>query len=336
MLDITLGAPQAHLNLTVFPLLAAGAPELSYTLLGDALASGALRIGEVGQGTVPTLVAKNVGDTDVLVLDGEQLIGARQNRMTNRSILLPARSTTEIPVSCMEHGRWHFESDAMRPAPQHSPAKVRRKAREVEASYVRAGDVAEFSMLREAQGEVWDAIAETESNLRVHSPTGAMDALYAGAGPELEEMTRAFPHSAGQVGLLAFVDGAPIGLDVVGGRALYARLHARLLRGYVLDALDRASDHPSGRARAGHHAAPDPQGFLDAVRAAARVPAPTVGKGTYAVLAGSTIGGELLDGGAVAHLSAFPAEERPDDVRAPGREPPLPPPSVRRRHPRLD
>jgi hypothetical protein len=39
---------------------------------------------------VPELIATNRGDADVLVLDGEQLIGARQNRMTNRSILLPA------------------------------------------------------------------------------------------------------------------------------------------------------------------------------------------------------------------------------------------------------
>ncbi len=337
MLDITIGAPQTHRNLTVFPLMAAGAPELPYALLGDALEAGTVRIGEVGQGTVPTLAAKNVGDTDVLVLDGEQLIGARQNRMTNRSILLAARSTTEIPVSCMEHGRWHFESPAMQPAPQHSPAKVRRRARELEALHVRAGEVAAPSMLREAQGAVWEAIADTEAKLGMYSPTGAMDALYVGSGPQLEEMTRAFPASEGQVGLLAFVEGVPLGMDLVGGRGLYARLHARLLRGYVLDALDRASERTSGQDRAEENArAAGPQAFLDAVRAAARVPSPTVGKGTYAVLAGSIIGGELLDGAAVAHLSAFPAQERPEGLRGSLHEAPLPPPSVRRRHPRLD
>ena len=108
MLDITVGAPQAHRNLTLFPLLATRAPELPYALLADALASGSVHIGEVGQGTVPALTARNDGDVDVLVLDGEQLIGSRQNRMTNRSLLLPAGSTIELPVSCMEHGRWHF------------------------------------------------------------------------------------------------------------------------------------------------------------------------------------------------------------------------------------
>jgi hypothetical protein len=57
-----------------------------------------------------------------------------------------------------------------------------------------------------------------------------------------------------------------------------------------------------------------------------------VGKGTYAVLAGAVIGGELLDGDAVAHLSAFPAEEWPEGRRGPAviDQAPLPPPSYRR------
>src|SRR5690606_40102059 len=50
--------------------------------------------------------------------------------------------------------------------------------------------------------------------------------------------TTLFPLVPGQVGLLAFEGAAPLGMDVIGGRALYTRVHARLLRGYVLDALD--------------------------------------------------------------------------------------------------
>jgi hypothetical protein len=138
MLDVSLGSTRQHRSLTVFALLAPGARDLPYDLLVDALAGGALRMGEVDGGTVPTLVAKNESDRVVLVLDGEQLIGARQNRMTNRSILLPPHSVTEIPVFCMEQGRWHFESDAMSPAPQHSPTKVRRRARETEVRHAAA------------------------------------------------------------------------------------------------------------------------------------------------------------------------------------------------------
>ena len=146
------------------------------------------------------------------------------------------------------------------------------------------------------------------------------------------DMERAFPPVAEQVGLLAFVGALPVGLDVVGGRALYARLHARLLRGYLLDALDRAT---SSDAEPSVPEEPAAQRYLDAVRAARRATSPTPGKGTYAVLTGDVVGGELIDGERVAHLSAFPAEwdhgVGPHEVR--DREPPIPGPRYRRRGP---
>ena len=102
MLEASLGEPQHHESLTVFPILAEVSRELPYILLADALSSGVLTIGEKNGGQVPFLLARNTGPDPVLILDGEQLIGARQNRMTNRSILLAPKSTTEIPVSRAE------------------------------------------------------------------------------------------------------------------------------------------------------------------------------------------------------------------------------------------
>jgi hypothetical protein len=148
-------------------------------------------------------------------------------------------------------------------------------------------------------------------------------------------MAQRFSCEDGQVGLLAFVGDTPIGMDVVGGRTLFARLHARLLRGYIMDALDRATS--SRRAPATPPETGSPQEFLGVVRGARRVIAPTVGKGRYAVLTGAVIGGELLEGDAVAHLSAFPAEERRGPDPAGGLfDSPLQRPSERRRRwPRL-
>ena len=52
----------------------------------------------------------NLGDLAMLLLDGEELIGAKQNRILNLSILAPAHQTIAIPVSCVEVGRWHAQS----------------------------------------------------------------------------------------------------------------------------------------------------------------------------------------------------------------------------------
>jgi hypothetical protein len=326
MLNVTLAAPRRHRALTVFPLVTADPAELPYTLLVDALQAGTLKITEIGAGTVPELMAANRGDADVLVLDGEQLIGARQNRMTSRSIVLPAASETRIPVSCMEQGRWRFVSDEFAPSPQHSPSAVRRKARESEAEYAAMDMAAPQEALSQAQYGVWHSIAEHARKVGARSDTGALNHLYDARADDVAGWVREFPAIEGQVGVLAFLGVRPLGMDLIGGRALYARLHERLVRGYIMDALGSRSTREPGAERA--------QDFLDRVRVTRRVESPTVGNGRYSVLAGVVIGGELRDEERVVHLSAFPGREtgggKENDTDR--MEPPIAPPSRRRRH----
>ena len=80
---------------------------LSYLTLDNAIPPGWLEIREVsGQGSVPELLALNRAPQPVLIVDGEELIGARQDRIVNLTILVPALATLVIPVSCVEAGRW--------------------------------------------------------------------------------------------------------------------------------------------------------------------------------------------------------------------------------------
>jgi hypothetical protein len=325
MLNVTIAPPRRHRSLTLFPLIAKDAPELPYSLMSDALQHGILRITEVGSGTVPELLAKNSGESSVLVLDGEQLVGARQNRTTNRSLLLPAKSETQIPVSCMEQGRWHFDSEHFQPTESNSPTAVRRQAREVEAEQAREGTPVPASALSMAQGNVWGAIAEHSAKLRTRSDTGALDHLYTTRAEELDRWAAEYPLEPNQIGLLAFLGARPLGMDLIGCTRLFARLHGRLLRGYVMDALgshSRARELPEEVA----------QRFLDQVGAARRVESPTVGLGRYAILSDAVIGGELTEGARIVHLSAFPAASRPNGAPREGLfDDPIAPPSRRRR-----
>lgn len=334
------GDPGRKNGLTVFPLLAEVAHPLPYELLVEALAAGTVTIGEVGTGTVPNLLAHNRGASDVLILDGEQLVGARQNRITNRSIVLAAGTKTEIPVSCMEQGRWHFTTDTFAPAPsaRHAPAGVRRHAREAEAEVAGSGRVGRHAAAM-AQGAVWDEIAAYSVRLGGRSDTGAMDEIYERRDADIASWLNAFPLAPGQVGLLAFLGGAPLGLDAIGCPELFARLHGRILGGYVMDALAVAADPVSGRRgkAPGEPDEADALRFLAAVAAASRVPSDTVGKGAYRVLRGAAIGAELVDDARgdtrLVHLSGFPARRpRTDGVRTPpGPDAsPIAPPSRRR------
>jgi hypothetical protein len=352
MLDASLGKAQHHENLTIFPVLAEEGRELPYVLLADALAAGVVTIGEKDGGQVPLLLARNDGPDPILILDGEQLIGARQNRMTNRSILLAPNTTTEIPVSCMEHGRWHFVGDHFAPAPQHAPSKVRRKARETEvmASYAAEARGPEarssYRDLASAQGEVWDTIRDFGAKLGGTSPTGALDSIYAHRRGDMAEWLKAYPLQPGQIGLLAFTGRVALGMDAVGSPALFAKLHQRILTGYVLDAMEgrarsgggpgrgearhRSRDHgqvrmdldPGVADPEGHRKSDDPgwrprrptplahaERFVEAVRGAERTPSDSVGMGEYRILRRTAFGGELVNQDHLVHLSAFPPQE---------------------------
>jgi len=311
LLSVAPGSSQRHENLTIFPLTSAPQPDLPYLLLGDALGSGVVSIGELGSGSVPSLVASNKGEVDVLIFDGEQLIGAKQNRITNRTIILEAITETVIPVSCMEQGRWGHATDEFRsrPKPRHAPCRVRRKAREVEAALAGSPMQASASMLHQAQGAVWHEIREVGVSLGVSSDTGAMDEIYDRHTESLDEWIAHFPIEDGQVGLLAFLGNRPLGMDVVGSGSLYARLHERFLGGYCMDAL---AARPGRKQQNGGPSPAAAARFLSRVGSATRGKAPTVGAGTYRLLSGPAIGAELAavvdHAERLVHLSAFPGE----------------------------
>jgi hypothetical protein len=100
---LTIGQPIKYGALGIYPLKADRvAPLIHYLVLDEAIKTGAFRITEVSEsGTVPQLRAINETPSLVFLLDGEQLISAKQNRVLNLSLMLAAKSESEIPVACV-------------------------------------------------------------------------------------------------------------------------------------------------------------------------------------------------------------------------------------------
>jgi hypothetical protein len=99
--SIELGNVQQCKNMAAFPLFTSLDHGPEYLTLKEALALGVLTITEISEGgSVPNLKAINAGDMPILLLDGEELAGAKQNRVLNTTILLKEHSETVIPVSC--------------------------------------------------------------------------------------------------------------------------------------------------------------------------------------------------------------------------------------------
>ena len=106
-----LGRKQTYKNLAIFPVLSTYCLDLEYLLLDEALSEGLIEVVEVDrEGAVPELKVINKSPQMVLILDGEELVGAKQNRIVNTTILIQGNSTLTISVSCVEQGRWSYDT----------------------------------------------------------------------------------------------------------------------------------------------------------------------------------------------------------------------------------
>lgn len=306
---LRVGPAAAYRNLTLFPLLDAQPPaEAGYLTLDEALLGELVQVTEVSEsGVVPELRLRNAAGRPVLLVDGEELVGAKQNRVLNLSILVPAATDIRIPVSCVEAGRWAYRSARFASARRSHYASGRaRRARSVTESMHRTG--ARIS----DQGEVWADIDEKMARMQVCSRTAAMGEIYEQSAARLEDYERAFAPLPGQVGVVVAINGRVRGLEFFDHPATFARLLPKLVGSYALDALDEG-EHPG--------AAQDPPGeFLGGVAGAAAERFPALGEGEDLRFRDAGIaGGALVAEGRIVHLCAFAAAGGPE--RAAGAPP---------------
>ena len=126
--------PVTHGALAVIPHLAPNLDDPDWLTLEEA--GDRVRVTEVSEdGSVPFLKVVNEADQPVLLLDGEELIGAKQNRILNTTVLVGAHAEVIIPVSCVEEGRWGYRGRQFRPGDASLFASIRaRKAGRVSQS----------------------------------------------------------------------------------------------------------------------------------------------------------------------------------------------------------
>jgi hypothetical protein len=266
----TLGDVQIFHNLAAFPILGNGVTGPEYITLGVALQMGVLKVEEVSEGgSVPEVSVTNSGEMPVLLLDGEELAGAKQNRVLNATVLLKPMSKTVINVSCSERGRWSYATKEFSDSDVVMARNIRaRKNRSVSAS------LNQSSSFRSDQGEIWQEIDALCESAGVHSDTGAMRDVYEGKKQDLHRCMEAFPRIDKQRGLAFLIDRAVVGIDIVSRTDAYSDLHNKLLRSYVIDSMPR---NVEGHRRPSSDAVGQ---FIDQIFGCSESSFPSVGLGT--------------------------------------------------------
>jgi len=291
------GSKQSYRNLAVFPLISDYACGVDYILLDEALAGGLIEVVEVDQeGSVPELRVVNKSSRAVLILDGEELVGAKQNRIVNTTILVPASSTIVIPVSCVEQGRWSYESQRFYSQQRIlSPELRAMKAEQVHRS-VRFSN--EF---RSDQSSIWEGISRKAARMQAESPSMAMAEIYRKQKSSIEDYVKHLRPVESQVGAVFLINGRVIGLDSFGNQETFAKVFKKLVESYALDAVDM---YEAGREyEVGQE---DVKQFIDLTARSPVESRPSVGLGTDCRLeSGQITGFSLVHEERVLHISAF-------------------------------
>jgi hypothetical protein len=294
---IQLGDPVEHCGIVIAPLFPRSDPRAEYLTLEQAVPLG-FHVTEIDEaGSVPELLATNPLDQNVLLYDGEELLGAKQNRILNVTVLVAAASETRIPVSCVEAGRWEARSARFSPGGHAAYPELRRqKAHQLSAAPLDLGV---------AQSAVWADISSKAQRMNVHSPTGAQDDIFRSHGDSLDALRDRFPLVAGQSGAV-FALGDAVCVDYVSRPDAFAQLYPKLLHGYLLDGIERLDGD----------AAKVLDAFLDAVAAAPRSRRKSPGLGEDVRLAGDRVIGSGLElDGELLQLCAFSSNSRAAQTR---------------------
>jgi hypothetical protein len=234
LLTVQVLASQQECGLQVFGLRWPSESQLGYHTLDEAMAAGTLEVTEISEGgSVPTLSVTNKSDRMAFLMAGEQLIGSKQNRVLNVSIMVPPSATLQIPVSCVEAGRWHRRSAKFASGQTMSHAKLRKMMSKQTYLGLRTARSPTSD-----QGAVWDEVSRKLLAMGSASPSEAVDQVYQDYAARLSDLGARLRPPEGCHGVIFAVAGQIEGADLFDQPATLVKLWPKLVRSYALDVFE--------------------------------------------------------------------------------------------------
>jgi hypothetical protein len=227
--------PESTGSLFVWPLVERSPVQTTPVLTLDEAIEGALvDVTEISaSGSVAELQLNNRSGLTLFLLDGEQILGAKQNRTFNLSMLVHAGESTRVPVTCLEQGRWRMSDQSVRSAEHvHFASGRAGKMQSVSSS------LKHYHSFQSDQGAVWDDISARMDVAEMKSQTMAEADYYASRRQRLEVDLEAVPCLPDQVGAVFGIGSRIVGLEVFSEPSLYQRLSRKVARSFLLDALE--------------------------------------------------------------------------------------------------
>jgi hypothetical protein len=219
-------------QLSLTPIVTTKPEKSDLLVLDEAMAKKLVRIHEVSDGEVNSLTLTNDAKQPLFLLAGEVVLGGKQDRIIGRNTIIPAKTTLEVPVFCVEHGRWEGDTAEFHSAKALAHGKLRGKA-----SF-------------ESQGAVWDEVHDKNEKRKTSNGTDtyrqvAQSETEGSIGKLSDKVTAAIAKlpadkRANLIGFAVAINGKVQTVDVFQSPDLFTKLEAKLVRSYVADAVDTA------------------------------------------------------------------------------------------------
>ena len=221
---------QKYKNVEVIPIKSDSFGTKDFLTIKKGYEMNLVEITELESSSVNCVLCKNDAVVPLLLIDSDEITGAMQNRIINDSLLVPAQSSLKIPVSCTEHGRWHYRGhgkESERFEPSLYTANISTRSRKSRAAYEE----------RHYQGDVWDSINEFESKADFRSATSALNDSYENLKEKQNDYLSQFDIQDGQNGIIFIVNGEFKGFELFYNHSIYKEYHEKLCRSYIIEAI---------------------------------------------------------------------------------------------------
>ena len=226
--DLEFDKEQVHNNLMFIPITSSKKHDFGFLSLNKAFEDGLVEIKELDDdGSVPEVKVYNKSEQFLIIFDGEHLIGAKQNRIVNKTIIINPFSEIVVPVSCTEAGRWHHNSEGFSKSKYNAPMKMRKASKQGEDS----------------QSEVWDHVAAFMQTAELQSPTSSLHEVFEEVSPSFDDYREKITKLPSQVGVIVYVNGVFTGLDILGDPKLFSDLYENLMNSYLIEGLDKPDEN---------------------------------------------------------------------------------------------
>lgn len=156
---------QKNENLSAVQIATDNQNSFYYISAQSAIDENLIKVKEISEsGSVNVLHVYNLSDKFVFLMDGDILAGAKQNRVLNTSVLLAPNNKINLPVSCVEKGRWSHISEKFRSTDFVAPAVLRAKKAMAVAANLRTK-----RKYFACQKEIWDEVDKYSFKFKVNS-----------------------------------------------------------------------------------------------------------------------------------------------------------------------